>query len=103
MQDWPARIFAGQDTFLCHSVDTHIWRSQWASRESEARIMARIYLGNQEPSDRGALEALRRLPDEFHVFVEFTVNYGGKQRQADFLVIREEVRPCSLFLLEVKN
>jgi hypothetical protein len=65
--------------------------------------MARIYLGNQEPSDRGALEALRRLPDEFHVFVEFTVNYGGKQRQADFLVIREEVRPCSLFLLEVKN
>ncbi len=65
--------------------------------------MARIYLGNQEPSDRGVLEALRRLPDEFHVFVEFTVTYSSKQRQVDFLVIREEVRPCSLFLLEVKN
>lgn len=65
--------------------------------------MARIYLGNQEPSDRGMLEALRRLPDEFHVFVEFTVNYAGKQRQADFMVVREEVRPCSLFMLEVKN
>ena len=59
--------------------------------------MARIYLGNQEPSDRGVLEALRRLPDEFHVFVEFTVTYSSKQRQVDFLVTARMYGPARSF------
>src|SRR5215212_8424530 len=64
--------------------------------------MAKIYMGNQEAADRGLLEALRRLPDNYHVFVEFQIPSMRGQRQVDFLVLREDpIKPC-LFCLEVK-
>jgi hypothetical protein len=64
--------------------------------------MAKIYMGNQEAADRGLLEALRRLGDNYHVFVEFQIPNLRGQRQVDFLVIREDpVKPC-VFCLEVK-
>jgi hypothetical protein len=65
--------------------------------------MARIYIGNYEAADKGLLEALRRLNDSYHVFVEFQIPNPRGQRQVDFLVIREDPsRPC-IFMLEVKN
>lgn len=65
--------------------------------------MARIYIGNYEAADKGLLEALRRLSDAYHVFVEFQIPNPRGQRQVDFLVIREDpVKPC-IFMLEVKN
>jgi hypothetical protein len=64
--------------------------------------MAKIYMGNQEAADRGLLEALRRLGDTYHVFVEFQIPNLRGQRQVDFLVIREDpIKPC-IFCLEVK-
>ena len=64
--------------------------------------MAKIYMGNQEAADRGLLEALRRLGDSYHVFVEFQIPNLRGQRQVDFLVLREDpIKPC-LFCLEVK-
>ena len=64
--------------------------------------MAKIYMGNQEAADRGLLEALRRLGDNYHVFVEFQIPNLRGQRQVDFLVIREDpIKPC-VFCLEVK-
>src|SRR5690348_12922641 len=65
--------------------------------------MAKIYIGNYEAADKGLLEALRRLNDSYHVFVEFQIPNPRGQRQVDFLVIREDpVKPC-IFMLEVKN
>ena len=65
--------------------------------------MAKIYIGNFEAADKGLLEALRRLHDNYHVFVEFQIPNPRGQRQVDFLVIREDaVKPC-IFMLEVKN
>ncbi|HUS13440.1 MAG TPA: NERD domain-containing protein [Chloroflexia bacterium] len=65
--------------------------------------MAKIYIGNFEAADKGLLDALRRLGDAYHVFVEFQIPNPRGQRQVDFLVIREDlVRPC-IFMLEVKN
>ncbi|MGI8587837.1 MAG: nuclease-related domain-containing protein [Chloroflexia bacterium] len=65
--------------------------------------MAKIYIGNYEAADKGLLEALRRLGDSYHVFVEFQIPNPRGQRQVDFLVIREDqARPC-IFMLEVKN
>src|SRR5690349_16144978 len=65
--------------------------------------MARFYIGNYEAADKGLLEALRRLNDSYHVFVEFQIPNPRGQRQVDFLVIREDpVKPC-IFMLEVKN
>ncbi len=64
--------------------------------------MAKIYMGNQEAADRGLMDALRRLGDNYHVFVEFQIPNLRGQRQVDFLVIREDlVKPC-IFCLEVK-
>jgi len=51
--------------------------------------MAKFYLGNLESADKGMWEALRVLPDEYHVFIEFQIpdpqrqrknRHGGKQR-----------------------
>jgi hypothetical protein len=65
--------------------------------------MAKIYIGNFEAADKGLLEALRRLGDNYHVFVEFQIPNPRGQRQVDFLVIREDpAKPC-IFMLEVKN
>jgi len=65
--------------------------------------MAKIYIGNYEAADKGLLEALRRLNDSYHVFVEFQIPNPRGQRQVDFLVIREDpAKPC-IFMLEVKN
>jgi hypothetical protein len=65
--------------------------------------MAKIYIGNYEAADKGLLDALRRLNDSYHVFVEFQIPNPRGQRQVDFLVIREDpAKPC-IFMLEVKN
>ena len=50
--------------------------------------MAKIYIGNYEAADKGLLDALRRLNDSYHVFVEFQIPNPRGQRQVDFLVIR---------------
>src|SRR5437016_2757264 len=47
--------------------------------------MAKIYMGNQEAADRGLLDALRRLADNYHVFVQlqtdsFTWRFDGYER-----------------------
>ncbi len=51
--------------------------------------MAKFYLGNLETADKGMWEALKALPDEYYVFVEFQIPDPQRQRQVDFLVIRE--------------
>jgi len=65
--------------------------------------MAKFYMGNLESADKGMWEALRALPDEYHVFVEFQIPDPQRQRQVDFLVIRDTPDTGCLFLLEVKN
>lgn len=65
--------------------------------------MAKFYMGNLESADKGMWEALRALPDEYHVFIEFQIPDPQRQRQVDFLVIRENPDTGCLFLLEVKN
>lgn len=65
--------------------------------------MAKFYLGNLETSDKGMWDALRVLPNDYHVFIEFQIPDPQRQRQVDFLVIRENPETGCLFLLEVKN
>ncbi|MBI4498500.1 MAG: NERD domain-containing protein [Chloroflexi bacterium] len=65
--------------------------------------MAKFYMGNPETCDKGMWDALRALPDDYHVFIEFQIPDPQRQRQVDFLVIRESADTGCLFLLEVKN
>lgn len=59
--------------------------------------MARIYAGELSMIDQEVFEALKRLPDEFWVFTEFTIG-----RNIDIFIIRP-ANPSTLILTELKR
>lgn len=63
--------------------------------------MAQVYLGNAESVDRGTLDALQRLPDDFYILAEWRI--PRTSRQVDFLVAHVNEPMCAVFLVEGKN